>query len=1605
MIDKVLNELVDEIAIEGEEGCTFNQMFSFIESLSTKSLEHITLAKPIRFDSNYKAYIWSLLCTNDQLIYTENDTIIDPSSLSFEEMQSKSASGNLVVKTSEESQDRNIYGSLWAAKKGLADNHKLLLGVVAKSRYQGISQIKLAETLKWDCKTVFYYLKKLEQLGLVFKETVYADHRNTRAIFLRKFKKQDEGPNENTADMYRIKEFENTLLALLNEAENHMLSSQDAIRLMGFSTVQNVRWARVKLTQLHERGVIEKVDAFDGKIHKRSIRLPGPNKHTHVEIKDQEEEVLEDTVKKKCVDTFYRDLPAEYQFYQDVVAAGENGIVRQELVDKYPELDPKSFQTFFENAAVTPKSKVHSRYCIYRTEELGGKIRQFRYFSLDGWKKYNAILGKAIADPKETITEALKLEEPSAIDYVGKSFGIHPTTKIPISRIRANPGKFSVDGHPKAKQQRKRQRKLSIHIESEDSDSSKPSCESIPKIRRMSTTITIEDTIVTPELSPDVSDTSNLDPTSTSDVSEVCIIDSAVMLKRKYQSNNGNDSDTGNEEHESIRAPPLPSKSKKRKIPEMNNTKLRRHEILLDMMEKEHIREANLATLAQFNAIETGSAGGQKMAYKTFNSMIEQLHEQKKLKLYISTIEKPFGFTEMKRLLLHSSLSEDSEELKNFIKRYSIENTICNGRHKKKEFKTVDVAELPSIGDTIFRIHKAKDLESEKIAREYCCKYGWIKSKWYRSRKLHESLIQFHSKSNLNTIVVDMKHFLKHLSIGTLAVICSSLPYLDETFRTFLDSPDNRTITLGELPEHIQLLLSNLKSRVRTCISSLLHILVALDVARPASGLIHESDYVIAPNYELCEQGVIRDYAFKDRAVVCTLPLNNIHDVGNFWDRLYTVCVTPLRFHSTQDDIDLEKYVDKNDPLYNIHKKRGWHIDPLITRAQKEILDSFVDFETRTIPSDTTALRTYLAQKTNLSTKRIRTYYHGIIGAFQKQKTKEEKMAAARQKLLDSATDPTINKLILASVEGRKVDTSKDSSEFIRSTFIGSRRFRRLRTRLERCTEHEELPHNYSSRATHNFTPHEKDLLLYSYYTRTKEQCRRVFNRMVESWPGIQSTIEKLKAQWETFYKEGLETQELVDKHSWDTSEFDLRSFVEYFILRLQDDAVQQQKFNQNHLLPRNLQEFHTYYQIDRNKRLIEAQKDRTRLSINPLDQDLYDMPATITESQQANVVYICRTLIKMLLLTPDCRYDTEMAYKTLSQYLPSDIESALEEMRAEGLIIKDNARHCRIPGRAFNVSEKFLLISEGVVPFGMLDAAEAYHKNIVMSKILNLKQISSGMVASILNLLSQKKIILQLKNKDTFIKTKESIFYPKPSAGLWSYNLCQAYIKKHLELVVQDAGVYGGKSDICPDHKTYIVVPTSDQVVRYLKNLDPSDTCLKVYQAVKSLRGAGGTFDDIIVCVNRDNKMDERDISKAVYKLTQNEPPLIHVVGFKQLRYVCTEFSPHWFLKTHDDKTFVHPLMWNDASGKIIKSAFDGCAKAVISHILTKPGISHANLRKKFVGFFTDYELYSLLNYLVDIKVVHIKKIQRESPSRKVSIFGKRSLKSLAAHDGTIKI
>lgn len=851
-------------------------------------------------------------------------------------------------------------------------------------------------------------------------------------------------------------------------------------------------------------------------MNKQSVRLPRPNEFSDTEQEAQslQETVSppevgsspEDTKEKKSVDTFYRDMSADYQFYQHVIAAGEKGIVRQELVDKYPHLDPHLFQLFFESAATPPKTKEYPRYWIYRTEELEGKTRIFRYFAWDGWKKYNENLGKVITDPVEKILKPHKLVEPPSIDHVGISMGIAPSTKIPLCRLKK--GKkaraSSDDDEPTPKTQRKRVKKSSIQSESDDIESPKPASRNSQKtmekleIDEPTETPSIPDAYTTgPTATPDMS--AACTPMDTLDMSKICMLDTAVARKRNLCSEDEDNGCAENEEYELIRTSPPPLKVKKRKMPAINITKSRRCGILLDMMETQRIREVDKATIDEFNAIETALAGGQKMATATFNKMIKQLHDLRKLKLHITTIQKPYGVIEMKSLLLHPTLSEDSEEVKLFIDSYSVEKPMMSGRHKRKEFKTVEVARLPSIEEEAFRCNKSKDSESEKTTREYNTKYGWIKSKWIRSRIMHETLIRFYNASNTNDNVVDTTEFIKQLSIDTLVIICSGLPYFDDSFRAFLNVQENRAIVLSALPQNIRLLIFKSKLKIRYVINYLLRTLQALGVVEPIYILSAKTTYAIAPQYKLFDKGVIRDYAFKDRAIVATLPLNTVQDVNHFWDELYSVCVNPVRYRSDQEDIDLEKCIDKNDPLRNIHYGRGWASEPVLTPEQKELLDSFVNMETRTIPSDSIALRIYLIKETKLPAKRIRAYYLGILGALEKQKTKEEKLAATQQKLSASAIDPTVKDLMLASFQGRKVDTLEDSSDsklFIRSTFIGSRRFRRLRIRVE--------PFQGQEHSTRKYRRKSRRKLKNKFNINVKQvRTRRVQNIISANWRRI----------------------------------------------------------------------------------------------------------------------------------------------------------------------------------------------------------------------------------------------------------------------------------------------------------------------------------------------------------------------------------------------------------------------------------------------------------------------------------------------------------------------
>jgi hypothetical protein len=128
---------------------------------------------------------------------------------------------------------------------------------------------------------------------------------------------------------------------------------------------------------------------------------------------------------------------------------------------------------------------------------------------------------------------------------------------------------------------------------------------------------------------------------------------------------------------------------------------------------------------------------------------------------------------------------------------------------------------------------------------------------------------------------------------------------------------------------------------------------------------------------------------------------------------------------------------------------------------------------------------------------------------------------------------------------------------------------------------------------------------------------------------------------------------------------------------------------------------------------------------------------------------------------------------------------------------------------------------------------------------------------------------------------------------------------------------------------------------VEYLNSLETFDR--SVYEIIRNFKKRGASWSDIIKKISLSNQ----DLSKSLQSLLRVKPALIITVGFKDLRYVASEFSSAWMLQTSSNIVGIPPLMWYDVSGQVIQPALEGYASTVMSYILLQPGITFVNMKR----------------------------------------------------------
>jgi hypothetical protein len=118
--------------------------------------------------------------------------------------------------------------------------------------------------------------------------------------------------------------------------------------------------------------------------------------------------------------------------------------------------------------------------------------------------------------------------------------------------------------------------------------------------------------------------------------------------------------------------------------------------------------------------------------------------------------------------------------------------------------------------------------------------------------------------------------------------------------------------------------------------------------------------------------------------------------------------------------------------------------------------------------------------------------------------------------------------------------------------------------------------------------------------------------------------------------------------------------------------------------------------------------------------------------------------------MTPEKVYDPVKAFSILENYPEACINSAVQQLRDQGTLVKGKKNHeRRLPGRVIQLSERFLYMFAGCLPLRLFADANLYHQQL-QQKVLTARTsepmefsplVENGNMAALINLFFTGKV------------------------------------------------------------------------------------------------------------------------------------------------------------------------------------------------------------------------------------------------------------------------
>lgn len=483
--------------------------------------------------------------------------------------------------------------------------------------------------------------------------------------------------------------------------------------------------------------------------------------------------------------------------------------------------------------------------------------------------------------------------------------------------------------------------------------------------------------------------------------------------------------------------------------------------------------------------------------------------------------------------------------------------------------------------------------------------FGWI-----RARMIRIKLLYFHifglltSEENIDGVDkenrrIDMSAVINTLSLNLYCNIIGIFHIVPSVVQ-YVRNPENRHVTFKDMPNSIREELFSDKNKFRRRLRALFYGLEYLELIKSIrftfTGVVPAEKYsLLFGNFSVEKVVPVRDVRKLGKPVVREHILDTVTDATLYWSELQFIC--------TQADVELAPEDKEPEPTNAIELEcwksvchaPGWNSASVYTRGQRKILNSYVDKVKGTTPLKDYPLCADIAEELNTSTTYVRRYFAKVEVAIERKRLHREEKALERR--LKPVVRRTKRK-IKNNIDGRRV-INLSSTRAFRPVVIPTHVYPKddlldepFNSKEEFQSEGQDLfmdkiddvPVLSNSTMTmrlrrkgrQTWSIEDDELLIYSYVilrlratsrslfrwpaikqvfpSRKSESCRHRLNRMLTDTVYMEQ-LETATTLWSKFYTEGIQSGELQDPNPREMVDFDLLSFLTYFLKRLNDEG------------------------------------------------------------------------------------------------------------------------------------------------------------------------------------------------------------------------------------------------------------------------------------------------------------------------------------------------------------------------------------------------------------------------------------------------------------------